>query len=70
VAQLVELIERLGPKRPRFERLPWPQSEPSRSVSDNSAFTEATGWRPAVSIEDGFSRVQTWVSDEPAALLS
>jgi CDP-paratose 2-epimerase len=70
VAQLVELIERLGPKRPRFERLPWPQNEPSRYVSDNSAFTEATGWRPAVSIEDGFSRVQTWVSDEPAALLS
>jgi CDP-paratose 2-epimerase len=70
IAQLVELVGRLGADRPRFERLPWPPTEPSRYVSDNSAFVELTGWKPTISIEDGFARVHEWVSDEPAALLS
>jgi CDP-paratose 2-epimerase len=70
IAQLVEVVERLGPGRPRLERLPWPQAEPSRYVSDNSAFMAATAWEPVVPIEDGFARVQAWVSDEWAAVLS
>jgi CDP-paratose 2-epimerase len=68
VAALVGLVKRLGPEPPRFERLPWPPTEPSRYVSDYSAFAAVTGWKPAVSIEEGFARVHAWVSDEPAAL--
>jgi len=70
MAELVELVRQLGDDAPRFQRLPWPQSEPSRYVSDCSAFTELTGWEPAVSIEDGFARVHAWISGEPATLLS
>jgi CDP-paratose 2-epimerase len=70
IAQLVELVQRLGPDPPRVERLPWPPDEPSRYVSDNTAFADATGWEPGVSIEEGFARVYAWINDEPAALLS
>jgi CDP-paratose 2-epimerase len=70
IAQLVELVGRLGTEPVRFERLPWPPAEPSRYVSDNSAFSERTGWKPSISIETGFARVHQWVSGEQAALTS
>ena len=70
VRQLVELVQRLAETPPRIERLPWPQTEPSRYISDCAAFAEATGWEPAVSIETGFARVYDWVMDEPATLLT
>jgi CDP-paratose 2-epimerase len=70
VRELVALVRRMQEDEPRFERLPWPQAEPSFYVSDHSAFTELTGWQPSVSIEDGFARLQSWVMGEPAALLS
>src|SRR3954447_13604185 len=70
MAELVELGRQRGDDVPRFQRLPWPQTEPSRYVSDCSAFTELTGWEPVVSIEDGFARVHAWISGEPATLLS
>jgi CDP-paratose 2-epimerase len=69
ISQLAEVVERLCDEPPRFERLPWPQTEPSRYVSDCAAFTHATGWEPSVSIEDGFARVHEWISGEPAVLL-
>jgi CDP-paratose 2-epimerase len=68
VGELTELVGRFDPAPARVERLPWPATEPSRYVSDNSEFAVATGWSPSVSIEDGFARVHAWVSDEPAAL--
>jgi CDP-paratose 2-epimerase len=69
VAQLAELVQQLCDQPPRFERLPWPQTEPSAYVSDCTAFAEATGWEPSISIEEGFARVHEWISGEPAVLL-
>jgi CDP-paratose 2-epimerase len=66
VRQLVELVSGFDPAPARFERLPWPATEPTRYVSDNSQFAAATGWSPSVTIEEGFARVHAWVSDEPA----
>jgi CDP-paratose 2-epimerase len=70
IAALVDLVERMQEEPPRFERLPWPESEPSYFVCDHSAFTQLTGWQPRVSIEQGFARLHEWVTGEPAVLLS
>src|SRR4051794_6980259 len=70
IAQLAAVVEGLCEEPVRFQRMPWPQTEPSRYVSDHAAFTAATGWEPSISVDDGFARVHAWITDEPAALLA
>jgi CDP-paratose 2-epimerase len=40
----------------------WRVADQRYYVSDTSAFTELTGWRPRVSIEAGLARLATWLT--------
>lgn len=61
---LVELLELIV----RLRRLPietrhheWRVGDQRYYVSDTTAFREATGWRPAVSVQDGVARLYQWL---------
>jgi CDP-paratose 2-epimerase len=56
---LRELIARLGPVRVQYGRAR--RGDQRYYVSDTSAFTAATGWRPRTSVTEGLDRLSTWL---------
>ena len=40
----------------------WRLADQRYYVSDTSAFTQLTGWRPQVSIEAGLARITAWLT--------
>ena len=40
---------------------PWRQGDHSYYVSDSRRFTEAMGWMPQVSVEQGISQFYAWI---------
>jgi CDP-paratose 2-epimerase len=61
---LVELLDLLAEQqgdRPAVEFGPWRRGDQRYYVSDTSAFTAATGWRPRVAPREGVHRLHGWL---------
>jgi CDP-paratose 2-epimerase len=72
---LVELVETIGRLRGRpmpvtFDA--WREADQRYYVSDTRAFTEATGWSPTVSVDQGVEALFAWlqISRMPDAALA
>jgi CDP-paratose 2-epimerase len=59
--ELIDMIEELHGTPPAVEFGPWRQGDQRYYVSDTSAFTAATGWRPTVAPADGVRRLNEWL---------
>jgi CDP-paratose 2-epimerase len=64
VIEVIDLIAELVGERPEITWEEWRVADQRYYVSDTSAFTKRTGWRPRVSIENGLLSLYEWVSDE------
>ncbi|HVY47510.1 MAG TPA: SDR family NAD(P)-dependent oxidoreductase [Minicystis sp.] len=63
---LVELLELLGElrgARPATTFEPWRPGDQRYYVSDVTAFSAATGWRPRVGVQEGVRRLHQWLED-------
>jgi dTDP-glucose 4,6-dehydratase len=62
--RLVDIAARvrdlIDPTAPIESALPYRQPEPDSYVADIGAITRQTGWRPAVSFDDGLQRTVDW----------
>ena len=61
---LVELIERIAGttgRRPAMTHADWRTGDQRWYVSDTRRFTEATGWRARVGIDEGLTRLGDWL---------
>lgn len=61
LVELIELIERLTGVTPALEVSRWRPGDQRYYVSDTSRFTAMTGWRQAVSFEDGVRALHDWL---------
>jgi CDP-paratose 2-epimerase len=61
--ELLDIIEDLEDCRPEVEFEHWRVGDQKYYVSDVSAFSAATGWRPRVSAREGISRLHTWLTE-------
>jgi CDP-paratose 2-epimerase len=68
---LLELVERIGAamgRRPELRHDRWRTGDQRWYVSDTRRFTQATGWRPRVGVDEGLARLGVWLgelADEP-----
>ncbi|HEY8548673.1 MAG TPA: NAD-dependent epimerase/dehydratase family protein [Vicinamibacterales bacterium] len=67
--ELVEMIDRLLGRATRWQPSAWRAADQRYYVSDFRQFTEATGWRPRVPVDEGLRRLLAWLTSpvEPAA---
>jgi CDP-paratose 2-epimerase len=63
--ELLDLIGELQGRPPVVEFGPWRRGDQRYYVSDTSAFTAATGWRPRVAPEEGVRRLNAWLAARP-----
>jgi len=67
IRQLIETVARMVGKEAKVvfdpARLRPPRSEVERLVADTTRMNELTGWKPAVSLDEGLKRTVGWVSD-------
>jgi CDP-paratose 2-epimerase len=63
LVELIELIAEQQGERPRVAFGPWRRGDQRYYVSDTSAFTAATGWRPRVSPREGVRRLHAWLTE-------
>jgi CDP-paratose 2-epimerase len=64
---LLELIDVLGEitgRRPAFTLEPWRTADQRYYVSDFRKFSALTGWKPAVGVTEGVSRLTSWLAKE------
>jgi CDP-paratose 2-epimerase len=64
---LLELIDVLGEitgRRPTFTLEPWRTADQRYYVSDFRKFSALTGWKPAVGVTEGVSRLTSWLAKE------
>jgi CDP-paratose 2-epimerase len=61
LVEVIELIERLTGVRPALEVSRWRPGDQRYYVSDTSRFSAMTGWRQAVSLEDGMRALHDWL---------
>jgi len=67
---LLELIDMIGELRGEpvaVEHEEWRQGDQRFYVSDTSAFTAATGWRPRTAPADGLRKLHAWLEERAAA---
>ena len=60
--ELMTLIGQLRNRRAAAEHGPWRQGDQRYYVTDHTAFTRATGWRPLVSPRQGVRALATWLA--------
>jgi UDP-glucuronate decarboxylase len=60
VQELARTIIKLTGSSSRIEYLPLPDSDPKRRCPDISHVSNALGWTPKVSLEDGLTRFISW----------
>jgi CDP-paratose 2-epimerase len=60
--ETLDLIGALIGKVPEYGLEPWRPADQRYYVSDITKFTLATGWRPHVSVTDGFGRLFAWLT--------
>jgi NAD dependent epimerase/dehydratase len=67
IRQLIETVAQMVGKEAKVvfdpARLRPPRSEVERLVADTTRMNELTGWKPAVSLDEGLKRTVSWVSD-------
>lgn len=61
--ELLDMIEDLEDCRPEIKFEDWRVGDQRYYVSDVSAFSAATGWRPRVSAREGISRLHAWLTE-------
>jgi CDP-paratose 2-epimerase len=62
---LLELVERIATLvgyRPRLSFGSWRRADQRWYVTDTSRFAAATGWRPAVGLDEGLRRLDSWAA--------
>jgi CDP-paratose 2-epimerase len=64
---VLEILAAVRGEAPEIRRRPWRTGDQRYYVSDTSAFTAATGWRPEVGVPEGVERLHTWLLDERQA---
>jgi CDP-paratose 2-epimerase len=67
---LVELMEQaalLTGRRPACQFAPWRAADQRFYVSNTHKFEAQTGWRPAVSVADGLSKLLSWLEEHRVA---
>jgi CDP-paratose 2-epimerase len=67
---LVDRIERMHGERPDIDFAGWRTGDQRYYVSDTRRFQQATGWKPAVSADDGIRLLYEWLSKAGAAQAS
>jgi CDP-paratose 2-epimerase len=65
--ELIDAIARLCGRRPELRFADWRAGDQRYYVSDTSAFTAATGWRPTVSPRAGVEALHRWLVEAMAA---
>ncbi len=65
--EVVDAIGRITGRRPALEFAEWRAGDQRYYVSDMRGFHEATGWAPAVSLEEGLGRLCDWLADARGA---
>jgi CDP-paratose 2-epimerase len=69
--ELLDLVRDLHGKLPPVRFGPWRPADQRYYVSDVGAFSQATGWRPRVSVAEGVTRLyQLFAEAEPEAMPS
>jgi CDP-paratose 2-epimerase len=61
LVELVEQIDRLLGRSPAVAFDAWREADQRYYVSDTHAFSEATGWSPTVSVEQGVKTLLAWL---------
>ena len=64
LVELLQQIEELRGERPELRREPWRPGDQRYYVSNTTAFTEATGWRPRVGPRAGVEALHGWLASE------
>ena len=59
--ELLDLIQDLEGRVPEVPMGAWRTGDQPYYVSDTSAFTAATGWRPTVDVHEGVRRLHQWL---------
>ncbi|MBV8943297.1 MAG: NAD-dependent epimerase/dehydratase family protein [Solirubrobacterales bacterium] len=65
--ELLDMIMALRGEQPVVHQRPWRQGDQRYYVSDNSAFTRATGWRPGVAPRRGVGLLHRWLVEQRVA---
>jgi CDP-paratose 2-epimerase len=60
---VVEMIGQLSGDRPRLRWDDWRVADQRYYVSDTSAFSEVTGWRPRTGVQSGIASLYEWLGD-------
>jgi CDP-paratose 2-epimerase len=61
---VIEIIAAVRGEAPETRHRSWRPGDQRFYVSNTSAFTEATGWRPQVEVADGIARLYAWLVDD------
>ncbi len=67
--EVIDMIEALTGRSVVVEHGPWRVADQRYYVSDIRAFSDAVGWKPTVSIDDGLRRLHEWMTGRDAAAL-
>jgi CDP-paratose 2-epimerase len=59
--EMMDRIAELRGSRPRVRHEPWRPGDQPWYVSDVRSLTEAVGWRPRMSLDDGLRRLDHWL---------
>jgi CDP-paratose 2-epimerase len=59
--ELLDTIEEVHEKRPEVIFDNWRAADQQYYVSDTRKFTEATGWKPKTSVQDGIAQLYHWL---------
>ncbi len=62
--QLLEMIDGLHGGRPPIRFETWRASDQRYYVSNVSRFSQATGWHPEVSVDEGVERLYRWLAEQ------
>jgi CDP-paratose 2-epimerase len=64
--ELIDAIARLSGRRPEVRFEDWRAGDQRYYVSDTTAFTTATGWRPQIAPRAGVEALHGWLVEEAA----
>ena len=64
---VLEILAAVRGEAPQIRRRPWRTGDQRYYVSDTSAFSVATGWRPEVGVAEGVQRLHAWLLDDRQA---
>jgi CDP-paratose 2-epimerase len=62
--ELFDFLEKELGIEMKYTKLPWRESDQKVFIADNKKITDLTGWKPAVSYEDGIKSMLSWLRFE------